>query len=177
LAEAFRTVRGNTITIGEEIPEEQYGFKPSPDIRSVAETLAHLAMNTGWQVTIHGEGVTFIDFEMFSRRVAEATAAEKLLTTKAEILRALKDEGGKFASFLESLSDQKLAETVSFPPAVQPPIRTRFEMLLAAKEHEMHHRGQLMTYERMLGIVPHLTRRRDEARRAAAAAAASPASR
>lgn len=27
------------------------------------------------------------------------------------------------------------------------------------KEHEMHHRGQLMLVERMLGIVPHLTRR------------------
>jgi uncharacterized damage-inducible protein DinB len=36
------------------------------------------------------------------------------------------------------------------------------------KEHEMHHRGQLMLIERMLGIVPHLTRRR-EAMRAARA--------
>ena len=49
-------------------------------------------------------------------------------------------------------------------------MRTRFEMLQAAKEHEMHHRAQLMVYERLLGIVPHLTRRR-----AAAAAAATPA--
>ena len=31
-------------------------------------------------------------------------------------------------------------------------------MLLGAKEHEMHHRGQLMLMERMIGIVPHLTR-------------------
>ena len=31
-------------------------------------------------------------------------------------------------------------------------------MLLSAKEHEMHHRGQLMVVERMVGIVPHLTR-------------------
>jgi uncharacterized damage-inducible protein DinB len=26
------------------------------------------------------------------------------------------------------------------------------------KEHEMHHRGQLMLIERIIGIVPHLTR-------------------
>jgi len=26
------------------------------------------------------------------------------------------------------------------------------------KEHEMHHRGQLMLIERMVGVVPHLTR-------------------
>jgi hypothetical protein len=31
-------------------------------------------------------------------------------------------------------------------------------MLLSPKEHEMHHRAQLMLVERLLGIVPHLTR-------------------
>ncbi len=36
--------------------------------------------------------------------------------------------------------------------------KTRFEMILGVKEHEMHHRGQLMMIERMLGMVPHLTR-------------------
>jgi uncharacterized damage-inducible protein DinB len=35
-------------------------------------------------------------------------------------------------------------------------------MLLSAKEHEMHHRGQLMLMERMIGIVPHLTRQMQE---------------
>jgi uncharacterized damage-inducible protein DinB len=39
------------------------------------------------------------------------------------------------------------------------------------KEHEMHHRGQLMLVERMLGITPHLTRDM-QARRAAMEAAA-----
>ncbi len=33
-------------------------------------------------------------------------------------------------------------------------------MILSAKEHEMHHRAQLMVFERMLGLVPHLTRER-----------------
>ena len=34
--------------------------------------------------------------------------------------------------------------------------------VLGAKEHEMHHRGQLMLIERQLGIVPHLTRQGEE---------------
>ena len=34
-------------------------------------------------------------------------------------------------------------------------------MILSVKEHEMHHRGQLMLIERLLGIVPHLTRERE----------------
>jgi uncharacterized damage-inducible protein DinB len=46
--------------------------------------------------------------------------------------------------------------------------KTRFEMLLGAKEHEMHHRGQLMTMERMIGQVPHLTRQMQERMAAAA---------
>jgi uncharacterized damage-inducible protein DinB len=35
-------------------------------------------------------------------------------------------------------------------------------MLIAPKEHEMHHRGQLMVVERILGITPHLTRHMEE---------------
>ena len=35
-------------------------------------------------------------------------------------------------------------------------------MLLGVKEHEMHHRAQLFLIERMVGIVPHLTRARQE---------------
>jgi uncharacterized damage-inducible protein DinB len=35
-------------------------------------------------------------------------------------------------------------------------------MLLSPKEHEMHHRGQLMLVQRMLGQVPHLTRQMAE---------------
>ena len=40
--------------------------------------------------------------------------------------------------------------------------KSTFEMLLGIKEHEMHHRAQLFLIERMVGIVPHLTRARME---------------
>ena len=35
MAASFRTVRMNTVQIAEEIPEDQYGFKASPDTRSI----------------------------------------------------------------------------------------------------------------------------------------------
>ena len=63
---------------------------------------------------------------------------------------------------MEGLSDEVLAEKVSFPPQANTPPKTRFEMLLSGKEHEMHHRAQLMVVERMVGIVPHLTRAMQE---------------
>ena len=98
--------------------------------------------------------------------------ATRCSRTKAEIITLLKDEGEKFAKAVESLSDDYLGQSVSMPPGMTPASRTRFEMLLSAKEHEMHHRGQLMLIERMLGITPHLTREM-EARMASMQAAAS----
>jgi uncharacterized damage-inducible protein DinB len=47
------------------------------------------------------------------------------------------------------------------PQGAMPASKSRFEMILSVKEHEMHHRGQLMLIERLLGVVPHLTRERE----------------
>jgi len=162
LAQSFRTVRKNTIQIAEEIPEEQYDFRAADGTRTVGETLKHIAVSTGWAARMHGARVTEAKFEMFAEFMAAAAAAEAQLHTKADILKALHDNGEAFATFLEGLSDDVLAETVSFPAASNQPPKTRFEMLLSQKEHEMHHRGQLMLVERMLGITPHLTRQMQE---------------
>jgi uncharacterized damage-inducible protein DinB len=70
----------------------------------------------------------------------------------------LKAGGDKFAALLESFPESFLAETVAMRPGGDQPKRTRFDMLLSAKEHEMHHRGQLMVLQRMVGVTPHLTR-------------------
>ena len=169
LADSFRTVRKNTIAIAEEIPAEKYDFMPVPGVRSIAAQLAHITVNTRWQIEVHSQGIAFIDFALFGQRLAQSATDEQMLRTKDEIVAALKDDGEKFAAFLESLSDAQLGETVRFPPPVQPSQRTRFEMLLGAKEHEMHHRAQLMLIQRLLGMVPHLTRQREAGFAAAAA--------
>ncbi len=89
----------------------------------------------------------------------EKLAAEEAQPrTKAEIITLLKTEGERFASFVGGLADSFLAERVTMRSSTQPATKSRFEMLLSPKEHEMHHRGQLMMMERMLGLVPHLTR-------------------
>ena len=97
--------------------------------------------------------------------MAGLTEKQNALTTKGQILDALRSGGDEFASWLEGVSDGFLSENIQFPAGMEPPTKSRFEMLLAVKEHEMHHRAQLMTIQRMLGVVPHLTREM-EARRA-----------
>ena len=159
LAEGFRTVRGNTMQIAQDIPADKYDFKAAPGVKSVGELLAHLAISPRWQLAVHGGRMTSIDFAFFGARLAQAAAEEQALGTKEQIVAALEEGGEQFATFLAGLTPEVLAETVALP--MQPSGKTRLEMLLGAKEHEMHHRGQLMLIERILGIVPHLTRKRE----------------
>ena len=90
----------------------------------------------------------------------EFNAEEAKPRTKAEIVALLRSEGEKFAGWLEASTPEFLAETITEPDGKT--VKTRFERLLGAKEHEMHHRGQFMLIERQLGIVPHLTRQSQE---------------
>jgi uncharacterized damage-inducible protein DinB len=162
LAAAFRTVRGNTIKIAEEIPENKYDFKPAPDCRSVRETLAHIAVSTSFQSHVHRNKISDMKGVNFMELFQQFTAEENKPRTKAELVAFLKSEGDTFAAYLEGLPEPFLSETVTMPPGAQPSSKVRFEMLMSAKEHEMHHRGQLMTIQRMIGQVPHLTRQMQE---------------
>ena len=162
LAAAFRTVRDNTIKIAEEIPENKFDFKPAPDCRSVGQTLVHIALGPGFQEHVHGTKVTDMKTVNFGELFQRFTAEEAKPRTKAETIAFLKTEGDRFASFLETMPEPFLAEHVAMPPGAGTPSKSRFEMLLGAKEHEMHHRAQLMTMQRMIGQVPHLTRQMQE---------------
>ena len=163
LADSTRTVRKNTLIIAEEIPEEHYGFRAAPETRTVAQLLTHIAVLQRMPEQIHSiERRTSLEGFDFPGLMRSIGAEEHRPRSKAQIIALLRDEGERWAKWLESQSDDFLAERVKFPAGMTPQTKTRFEMLLGAKEHEMHHRGQLMLIERMLGIVPHLTRHMQE---------------
>jgi uncharacterized damage-inducible protein DinB len=163
LARSFRTVRRNTLQIAQEIPESQYDFRVAPETRSVSETLIHIASQPRWHQRLHGvDKKTHLSFEDFHAYMKEVSEYAATIQDRAAILRALEQDGEEFASWLETLSDAALGEMVGFAPGSTPASKSRFEMLLGAKEHEMHHRAQLMVVQRMIGIVPHLTRARQQ---------------
>ena len=159
MAASYRTVRANTLKIAEEIPEDKYSFRPAEGTKTIAEHLTHMAFGGRFaeKVILEEKRTSMAGFDFMPFMKAQM-AEQNQPRTKAEIITLLKDEGEKFAKALESLSDDFLAQSVSMPPGGHPASRTRFDMLLSVKEHEMHHRGQLMLMERMLGITPHLTR-------------------
>jgi len=176
LANAFRTVRKNTIQIAEDIPESKYTHVAAPEVRSVAQILAHIAVAPRVYVQLNRPGLTSMVGIDFLAMIEPIRSEESKHRTKAEVIELLRTEGDIFASWLENASPEFLAETVTEPDGKT--VKTRFERLLHPKEHEMHHRGQLMLIERQLGIVPHLTRQFAErmAQMQAARAQQAPAS-
>jgi uncharacterized damage-inducible protein DinB len=159
LASSFRTVRNNTVQIAEDIPEDKYDFVPAPGTLSVAAQLKHIAFGPKFYQDFHSTGKVTLEGFDFAAVFGAIRAEEEKPRSKAEIVALLKSEGEKYASWLDSLSPEFLAQTYKDPAGKS---NTRLASLLSPKEHEMHHRGQLMVIERLLGIVPHLTRAREE---------------
>src|SRR5262249_35063502 len=145
MAAAFRTVRKNTVQIAEEIPENQFDFKPAPEVRSVGQTLAHIAIAPRFFTYVHANRISDMGTVNFQEVFAPIAAEEGKPRSKAEIVELLKTEGEQFASFLEGMSESDLSERVSMSAIAGGGSKTRLEMLLSPKEHEMHHRAQLMT--------------------------------
>ncbi len=171
LAAAFRTVRKNTILIAEDIPEDKYSYRAAPDVRSVGEMLVHIALSTNFPYQFHAvDQATTMAGLNFSALFAEHRAKEAVHYTKEQTLALLREKGEQWATYLDGVSEEALAESIAMPPGAPYASKGRFEMLMSAKEHEMHHRGQLMLIERQIGIVPHLTRQMQERFAAAAAA-------
>jgi len=172
MAAAFRTVRRNTIQIATDIPDDKYDWAPAAGTRTVKSLLAHMVVAPQLYEDMHRTArLTTVQGYDFGAAVGRLSAAEAKLTGKAQIIEALKADGESLASWLESLSNDFLAETYTDHAGQNP--KTRLEGLLSIKEHEMHHRGQLMLIERILGIVPHLTRQMQERMAARAPAAAT----
>ncbi len=159
VAASFRTVRNNTILTAEDIPEDQYDFQATPDTDSVARRLVHIAVAFTFQHQIHAvEARTTLEGFDFPSLMQRLKAEQEQPRSKEEIIELLRSNGEKWAQWVEGLSEEFLAERVGMPHGGSPPDKSRLEMILSVKEHEMHHRGQLMLIQRMLGILPHLTR-------------------
>jgi uncharacterized damage-inducible protein DinB len=155
LADSMRAVRQNTILMAGDIPEAQYDFRATPETRSVAETLVHIAWLWTSDRLIHEERhVDSLEGFDFPAMLATSATAERVPRSKTEILELLRVEGERAARWVEGLSDAFVSERVSLPGGGSV---TRFEMILATKEHELQHRAQLTVLARLLGIVPRFT--------------------
>jgi uncharacterized damage-inducible protein DinB len=155
LTASMRAVRQNTILVAEDIPEPNYIFRATPETRSVAETLVHIAWLWTADHFMHEERrVDSLEGIDFPALLAKSAFEESISRSRAEIIDLLRVEGDRAAQWVEALPDAFMSERVHLPGGGSV---TRFEMLLATKEHELQHRAQLTVIERLLGIVPRFT--------------------
>ena len=146
--------------MAEDIPEDKYSFRAAPDTMSVGEMLAHLACTPHWAEQCHFvEKKTEIAMDDFGKWMGEIDAKSKTLTSKAAIVDTLKKDGEQLRQAARSHDRRRNSAKRARAPNGS---KSRFEMLQGVKEHEMHHRAQLFLIERMIGIVPHLTRARQQ---------------
>ena len=131
--------RTNIMATAQLLDEELYAYRPTDEVRSVGELLAHVA---GAQ------------FSFCSAAAGEASPSsenfEETRTTKSEIIAALGAGFGYCADVYEAMTDERGAGEVSFFGGAN----TAHGVLAFNSAHNYEHYGNLVTYMRMNGIVP-----------------------
>ncbi len=106
LVDGMRAVRRNTILMADDIRDSAYGFRATPQTRSVAETLVHIAWLWTSDRVIHEEHrIETVEGFDFDALMATSTVQEKVARSKAEILELLRVEGERAVEWIEGLPE------------------------------------------------------------------------
>jgi uncharacterized damage-inducible protein DinB len=139
----YETVRRNVLGSAEKMSEENYSFKPSPDVRSFGQLLGHIA---DAQYLFCG-GV---------KGERKQMGVEKSTTAKADMIKALNEAFAYCDDVYGSMTDAQGAEVVKFFNRDRP----KLGVLGFNNAHTWEHYGNLVTYLRIKGIVPPSSERR-----------------
>jgi len=125
------------------MPADQLGLKPTPEIRSFAEQMLHLASgNFGFSSAVIGQEAPY------SREVLGNT---ETFSTAEEIKTVVTESYDYVIAAIEGMNDAALmAEVELFGQFNMPAVIA----LAKAFEHQTHHRGQTTIYLRLAGVTP-----------------------
>jgi uncharacterized damage-inducible protein DinB len=134
-------VKGNITKAAEQMPEANYAFQPTPDVRSFGQLIGHIAdANFGICSTAAGE-----------KPPAPGGQVEKTLVTKADLQKALADSFTYCDKVFAGLTDAQAVELVPFFGGQQMP---KLAVLAFNTSHDFEHYGNIVTYLRLKGLVP-----------------------
>ena len=132
----YGVVRDNLQKTAETMPEENYSFKPTPDIRSFGELIAHVAdAQTGICGSATGQ----------PKRGAAATK-----TSKADLVAALKASSAGCDAALDATTEANSGAAVSMGQMKS----SRLGLLEYNIGHDLEEYGYLAVYMRLKGLVP-----------------------
>lgn len=129
------------VALAEAIPEQKYGWRPGPGVRSTSEVIMHIAVVNFGLLNVTGPKLP---------PDLKSPDQEKTVTAKAEVIAWLK----------RSLEAVKTARAALKPGDLDRKVKingrdaTVDGMYLRIIVHDNEHMGQLVAYARMNGIVP-----------------------
>jgi len=134
----FGALTGLVLRSAEKVPEDTYSFRATPEVRSMAELLGHVADALFSMCSTAGGGKP------------PRTGIEKAVTAKPALIAALKEAVSYCNTVFDGMTDQKGTETVPFYFGPTP----RLSVLYFSVTHTYEHYGNLVTYMRLKNIVP-----------------------
>jgi uncharacterized damage-inducible protein DinB len=131
-------VKGNLLKTAEKVPENVWSFKPTPEVRTFAQIMGHIVDSSlGICGAAAGEKAVPVN-------------AEKTMSTKADLSKALADAFAFCDKVIAGMDDKKALETTKFFGNQQ----VRGMVLSFNTAHNFEHYGNLVTYMRINKIVP-----------------------
>lgn len=155
LRRSYNTLKMNLTETAQKLPDADYSYRPSPDIRPFGGQLAHVA-NSQFNACAAAKG---------EANPNQGQNLEQTKTTRADIIKALADSFAFCDPAFEKLTDQTALELVR---QGQNQV-ARGQVLVGLLTHGQLEYGILTVYLRTKGIVPPSTERGMRGRGAAAA--------
>ena len=138
----FERAKSMSLSYIEAMPEDQFTFKPTPEIRSFAEQMLHGAQgNIG--LSSNGTGMDAI-------YATSNLEKDESLHTKAEVTRIVTESYDFSIEGIKKMDPGTFSEMVERGPFKV----TRLGWVQKSNEHNTHHRGQCAIYLRLAGITP-----------------------
>jgi len=142
LSADMRMVFGHVTSLimraAEKMPEENFAFKPTPEVRSFGQIVAHVA-DAQYMMCAALRGVPRPDVQV-----------EKTKTSKTDVIGALKASNEFCQPAYTDMTDAKAAEMLKFFGEDH----TRLAVMTFVAVHDIEHYGNLITYMRLKGLVP-----------------------
>lgn len=132
--------QNQVVQLAEAFSEEQYDWRPAEGIRSVGESLLHIAGGNYYLASKMG---------FAPPEDVDMTSLDKI-TGKDNILAALKKSNAFVLEKIAMVKNDQLNEEVDFGFAKM----NKLAGLLSIMEHNGEHKGQLIAYARSNGVTP-----------------------
>jgi uncharacterized damage-inducible protein DinB len=131
-----------------KMPEADYAFKPTPEVRSFGELVGHVA-NANF----------FFCSKVKGEPSPQKTNYEKAVTAKADLVKGLNDALAYCDSVYTGATDASFSEMVKLPLPGSSGDSPRGAVLIFNVAHNNEHYGNMVTYMRLKGQVPPSTER------------------